>query len=281
MKRGALTSGPLKGLLPKLALGIVVVIMVMAIGAEWLAPFDPGDREASLLLSPPSARHWLGTDEQGRDLMTLLVFGSRVALLVGLGSTLFSMLIGIPLGLVSGWFRGTIDSFVMAITEVVFAFPGILLAILLVFITQSPSLWNVMLALSATGWAGWARLTRGQVLQEREKDYVKAAVTVGAGLPRLLVVHVLPNIASVLLVQLSFSVGAAIMAESSLSFIGLGPQDLPSWGSLLSEGAALFICSPHVALFSGLAIFLTVLSFNIIGDRIRDWLAQADPVVRG
>ncbi len=260
--------------------GFVLAMAVAAVLADALAPFALDARFSHLLLSPPDATHWLGTDEQGRDVLTLLLHGARVALLVGLGSTLVSMLIGVPLGMWSGWRRGWVDSALMGISEVVFAFPGILLAILLVFITQRPSVWNVVLALSATGWAGWARLVRGQMLQERERDYVRAAQTMGVGVPRIWLVHILPNIASVLLVQLSFSVGSAILAESSLSFLGLGPQELPSWGGMLSDGAALFICSPWVATFSGIAIFLAVLSFNIIGDRLRDWLDQSDPIVR-
>lgn len=260
--------------------GFVLAMVLAALLADILSPFAPDARFSHLLLSPPDATHWLGTDEQGRDVFTLLLHGARVALLVGLGSTLISMLIGVPLGMWSGWRRGFVDSGLMGISEVVFAFPGILLAILLVFITQSPSVWNVVLALSATGWAGWARLVRGQMLQERERDYVRAAQTMGVGVLRTWTIHILPNIASVLLVQLSFSVGSAILAESSLSFIGLGPQDVPSWGAMLSDGAALFICSPWVATVSGIAIFLAVLSFNIIGDRLRDWLDQSDPIVR-
>lgn len=263
------------------AAGYIVVVMFTALAADFVAPYSPDFRQESQLLAPPSLEHALGTDEQGRDILTLLLYGARVALLVGFGATVISMCIGIPMGLISGWFRGAVDSLLMGLSEVVFAFPGILLAILLVFITQKPSILNIMLALSATGWAGWARLVRGQVLQESEKDYVNMAITAGAGTPRILTVHILPNIMSVVLVQLSFAIGAAILAESSLSFLGLGPQDMPSWGSMLSEGAALFICSPYVATFSGLAIFLSVLSFNIVGDRLRDRLAQPDPVARG
>lgn len=262
------------------ALVFVGLVMVTALAADVVAPYGPDFRRESELLASPSSEHLLGTDQQGRDILTLLIYGARVALLVGFGATLVSMFIGIPLGLVSGYLGGAMDAFLMGISEVVFAFPGILLAILLVFITQQPSIFNVMLALSATGWAGWARLVRGQVLQEREKEYINLALTAGAGLPRILVLHILPNIVSVLLVQLSFAVGAAVLAESSLSFLGLGPQDMASWGAMLSEGAALFICSPYVATFSGLAIFLSVLSFNVIGDRLRDWLAQPDPVSR-
>ena len=269
------------GILPAVALGFIALTTLAALTADWVAPYSFDFRQAAALLAPPGADHALGTDGQGRDILSLLIHGARVALLVGFGATLVSMCIGIPLGLLSGWRRGALDSLLMGITEVVFAFPGILLAILLVFITQKPSIFNVMLALSATGWAGWARLVRGQVLQEREKDYVKMAVTAGAGTTRILGLHILPNIASIVLVQLSFAVGSAILAESSLSFLGLGPQDMPSWGAMLSEGAALFICSPYVATFSGLAIFVSVLSFNVLGDRLRDRLAQPDPVARG
>lgn len=260
-----------------LFLGLVVLV---ALGADFLSPYNYEFRQQGLLLSGPVQGHVLGTDGQGRDILALLFYGARVALLVGFGATAISMCIGIPLGLLSGWFRGAADAALMGFTEVVFAFPGILLAILLVFITQEPSVFNIMLALSATGWAGWARLTRGQVLQEREKEYITSARVVGAGTGRILFVHILPNIVSTLLVQLSFAVGSAVLAESSLSFLGLGPQDVPSWGSMLSDGAALFVCSPYMATFSGLAIFLSVLSFNIIGDRLRDRFAQADPMVR-
>lgn len=263
-----------------LAASFVAMLFVTALLADFISPYPPNERSDSALLSPPTAAHVLGTDQQGRDTLSLLLHGARVALAVGFGATMISMLIGIPLGLFSGWRGGLMDSALMGLSEIVFAFPGILLAILLVFITQQPSIANIMLALSATGWAGWARLVRGQVLQESEKEYVNFATTVGAGTARILFRHILPNIMSVVLVQVSFAIGAAILAESSLSFLGLGPQDVASWGSLLSEGAALFVCSPYVATFSGLAIFLSVLSFNIIGDRLRDRLAQPDPISR-
>jgi peptide/nickel transport system permease protein len=262
------------------AVAFVGLVLATALLADFVSPYAPHERSETQLLAPPSADHLLGTDQQGRDTLSLLLYGARVALMVGFGATLLAMLIGLPLGLFSGWRGGAVDSAIMGISEIVFAFPGILLAILLVFITQQPSIANVMLALSATGWAGWARLVRGQVLQESEKEYVNLATTAGAGTARILFRHILPNILSVVLVQVSFAVGASILAESSLSFLGLGPQDMASWGSLLSEGAALFVCSPYVATFSGLAIFMSVLSFNIIGDRLRDTVARTDPVAR-
>ena len=259
----------------------VGVLVATALLADVLAPYPAERRQEDLLLAAPQAEHVLGTDDQGRDVLARLVFGTRAVVLVGFGATLVSMLIGIPLGLLSGWRRGMADRLLMGLSEVAFAFPGILLAILLVFLTQRPSVANVVLALSATGWAGWARLVRGQVLVEREKDYVKQAQVAGASTGRIVFVHILPNVASVILVQTGFSIAAAVLAESSLSFLGLGPQEVPSWGAMLSDGAALFISSPYVAVFSGLAIFLSVLSFNVLGDHLRDRLAQPDPVSRG
>jgi len=255
------------------AMAFVGLLLACAAGADLFSPYSPDFRAETLLLAPPSTLHLLGTDEQGRDILSLLIHSSRVAVIVGFGATLLSMAVGVPLGLLAGWRRGLTDSVVMGVSEVVFAFPGILLAILLVFITRKPSILNIVAALSATGWAGWARLVRGQVLQEREKEYVDMAILAGAGTTRILAVHILPNIASVILVQASFSAAVAILSESSLSFLGLGPQDMPSWGSTLSDGAALFISSPYVATFSGLAIFLSVLSFNVVGDRLRDRFA--------
>lgn len=263
-----------------MSIAVVVAVPLCALAADVIAPYPPDFRAHTLLLSPPTVGHLLGTDDQGRDILSLLIYSSRVAALVGFGATLISMLIGIPLGLLSGWCRGLTDSVIMGVSEVVFAFPGILLAILLVFMTQKPSIFNIIVALSATGWAGWARLVRGQVLQEREKEYVDMALVAGAGTLRILFLHILPNIVSVILVQFSFAVGAAILSESSLSFLGLGPQDMPSWGATLSDGAALFISSPYLATFSGMAIFLSVLSFNVIGDRLRDHFAGQESISR-
>jgi ABC-type dipeptide/oligopeptide/nickel transport system permease subunit len=258
----------------RLSLAFIGLLVLCAAGADVIAPCPVEQRTADRLLDSPSAEHLLGTDAQGRDVLSLIVHASRVAVIVGVGTTLLSMLVGIPVGLLAGFSGGILDAVLMGTSEVVFAFPGILLALLLVFITQNPTVWTLVVALGATGWAGWARLTRGQVLQERGKDYILLARTAGAGTPRILAIHILPNITSVLLVQVSFSVGTAILAESSLSFIGLGPQDAPSWGAMLSEGAALFLCSPYMATFSGLAVFLSVLAFNIVGDRLRDHAAR-------
>ncbi len=254
------------------AAGFLVVLVLVSLVAPLVAPLGPGERDLEALLEAPSREHPLGTDAEGRDLATQILHGGRTALLVGLSTVLLSLAIGLPLGLLSGWLGGTFDLILMGVVEIFFAFPGILLAMLLIFLTQSPSTGNVVVALSATGWAGYARLVRGQVLVERQRPYVTAARALGVGPMRLMGIHLLPNIASPVIVQATFGMAAAILAEASLSFLGLGPQDVPSWGGLLNQGAALFVSSPHVATTAGLAILATVLSINVLGDILRDHL---------
>lgn len=250
----------------------LAVLVLVSAAAPLIAPIRAGDRDLTALLQGPSPGHVLGTDAEGRDLAAQILHGGRTALLVGLTTVLLSLAIGLPLGLLSGWLGGTFDLVLMGVVEVFFAFPGILLAMLLIFLTSSPSIGNVVVALSATGWAGYARLVRGQVLVERGRPYVSAARALGAGPIRLMGIHLLPNVASPVIIQATFGMAAAILAEASLSFLGLGPQDVPSWGGLLNQGAALFVSSPHVATAAGLAILATVLSINVLGDVLRDRL---------
>lgn len=254
------------------AAGFLIALLLVSLVAPLVAPLGPGDRDLEALLEAPSRDHLLGTDAEGRDLATQILHGGRTALIVGLSTVLLSLALGLPLGLLSGWLGGTFDLILMGVVEIFFAFPGILLAMLLIFLTQSPSTGNVVVALSATGWAGYARLVRGQVLVERQRPYVTAARALGVGPLRLMGIHLLPNIASPVIVQATFGMAAAILAEASLSFLGLGPQDVPSWGGLLNQGAALFVSSPHVATTAGLAILATVLSINVLGDVLRDRL---------
>lgn len=251
---------------------IIVMIAIASIFAPWLAPYDINHINITQQLMPPSATHWLGTDENGADVLTLLIFGSRVAVIVGLSTVLTCSIIGITLGAISGYFGGWIDDALMRLTEVLMAFPGILLAILIIFVTQEPSLLAVVGALSVTGWSGYARLVRGQVLLEREKTYVEAAHALGLPVNRILIRHILPNILGPVIVQATFGVAGAILAEASLSFLGLGPQGQPSWGALLDQGATYFLLTPHLAFFPGLAIMLTVLAINFLGDGLRDRL---------
>jgi peptide/nickel transport system permease protein len=251
---------------------IIVLIAIASIFAPWLAPYDINHINITQQLMPPSATHWLGTDENGADVLTLIIFGSRVAVIVGLSTVVTCSIIGITLGAISGYFGGWIDDALMRLTEVLMAFPGILLAILIIFVTQEPSLLAVVGALSVTGWSGYARLVRGQVLLEREKTYVEAAHALGLPVNRILIRHILPNILGPVIVQATFGVAGAILAEASLSFLGLGPQGQPSWGALLDQGATYFLLTPHLAFFPGLAIMLTVLAINFLGDGLRDRL---------
>jgi peptide/nickel transport system permease protein len=216
--------------------------------------------------------HPLGTDENGADLLTQVIWGSRVAVMVGAAVVGICSTVGITLGAISGYFGGWLDEVIMRITDMLMAFPGILLAILLIFITQEPSLLAVIGALSVTGWSSYARLVRGEVLSEREEDYVEAARSIGYRSPHIVFREVLPNVLAPVIVQATFGVAGAILAEASLSFLGLGPQDMPSWGALLDQGSTYFLLTPHLAIFPGLAIMITILGLNFLGDGLRDLL---------
>ncbi len=254
--------------------GVVIVSAVglVALLAPWLAPYPLDAVDVTRQLQGPSLSHWLGTDENGADVLSHMIHGARVAVLVGLGTVLSCAFVGITLGSISGYFGGWIDEVIMRVTEIVMAFPGILLAILLIFISQEPSLPAVIGALSVTGWAGYARLVRGQILSERERPYVEAARALGFTTPRILFLHILPNVTAPLIVQATFGVAGAILAEASLSFLGLGPQNSPSWGALLDQGASYFLLTPHLAMVPGFAIMLSVLGLNFLGDALRDVL---------
>ncbi len=249
---------------------LLLLLLVAAIGAPWLAPF-PVDRYDLLDdLAAPSAQHWLGTDENGVDLLSLIVWGARVAAMVGLGTVGLCASVGVTLGAISGYYGGLIDEVLMRIIDVLMAFPGILLAILVIAVTREPSVAAVIFALSVTGWAGYARLVRGQVLSLRERPFVMAARAMGASGPWIIARHLLPNVMTPVIVQATFGIAGAILAEAGLSFLGLGPDGVPSWGALLDQGARYFLVSEHLAIFPGLAIVLTVLGINLLGDALRD-----------
>jgi len=251
-----------------LALGFVLPALL----APWLAPHDPMAMDLAASLELPSAAHPLGRDEQGADILSRLIHGARISLMVGLSSVAASTLVGVTLGLVAGFLGGWVEQALMRLVDVLLAFPGLLLAIALVAVL-GPGLGNVVIALAALGWTGFARLVRAQVLSERERDYVLAARSLGAGPLRIMFRHILPNISAPVLVQASFSVAGAILAEASLSFLGLGaPPGTPSWGAMLSEGKHVLMEAPHVSLFPGAAIMLVVLGFNLTGDALADHL---------
>lgn len=253
-------------------LAIIGLLVVAGVFGPALAPTPPQARDSAALLAPPSCAHWLGTDEEGRDLLSLLLHGARVALLVGWGTVFVSATVGTALGLVSGVAGGLLDLVLQRLVEIALAFPGVLLAILLIFVAGRPSAWSVVLALSITGWAGYARLVRGMALSLRSRGYVEAGRMLGFGTPRLLLRHVLPAVAGPVVVLMTFQVGAAILAEAGLSFLGLGPQDGASWGGLLEQGAVLFVKAPLLGLAPGLAIALAVLGVTLLGDELRDHL---------
>lgn len=260
------------GPLARLGAVLVAAVILVALLAPWIAPYALDQVDIARQLDPPSAAHLLGTDESGRDVLTMLLYGARVAMLVGFCTVGISATLGVALGAISGYFGGWVDEVFMRLTEILMAFPGILLAILIIFITQEPSLWAVVGALTVSGWAGYARLVRGQVLSERERDYVEAARALGLSTPRIIFRHILPNTLAPVIVQATFGIAGAILAEASLSFLGLGPQDSPSWGAMLDQGASYFLLTPHLAIAPGLAIMITVLGMNFLGDGLRDLL---------
>lgn len=250
--------------------GLLLVLLFTAVFAPWLAPFPIEQIDLLNELAGPSGAYPLGTDENGADLLSQLIYGARVAVIVGLSTVSLCASIGITLGAISGYYGGIIDEVMMRIIDVLMAFPGILLAILIIAITRSPSIMAVVLALSVTGWAGYARLVRGQILSMRERPFVTAARAMGAPAWWIIGRHLLPNVIAPVIVQATFGMASAILAEAGLSFLGLGPDGVASWGALLDQGARYFLITGHLALIPGVAIMLTVLGINLLGDALRD-----------
>jgi peptide/nickel transport system permease protein len=249
---------------------VVLLFLLVAVLAPWLAPYDPGAQALDSGLSGPSRSHWLGQDRLGRDLLSRLVYGARISVAVGLGTVSLSLLIGLFVGSASGFFGGKVDHVLMRLADVLLAFPGILLAIAITSVL-GPSLRNVLIALSALGWVGYARLIRGQILKVREMEFVQSARSVGAPPARLLLVHILPNAISPVIVEATFGIARAIVAEAGLSFLGLGVNPpTPSWGAMISEGRHFLFVAPHLTTVPGLAIMATVMAFNFLGDGLRD-----------
>lgn len=254
------------------ALAVLAVFAAAAVLAPWLAPYPFDALQLDQGLSGPTAAHWLGQDKLGRDVLSRLVWGARVSLLVGVVTVAVSAFVGTIYGAVTGYFGGWVDQIGVRVVDVFLAFPGILLAIALTAVL-GPNLRNVILALCAFGWVSFARLVRGEILSLREREYVQAAKSVGASPARIFARHLLPGVAAPLVVQASFALAGAILGEASLSFLGLGPQDLPSWGGMLSEGAEYLSDAPHLSWAPGLALVAVVLAFNVLGDSLRDALA--------
>ena len=256
----------------KLGIVIVVLTVVAAVLAPWIVPYDPASQILALRLERPSLGHPFGLDELGRDIFSRVLAGARISLFVGITVVGISSVIGILLGSVAGYFGGWLDDLISRAIDVLLAFPGILLAIALVAVL-GPSLGNVVMALSVIGWVGYARLVRGQVLKARELEFVHAARALGAGTSRILFHHVVPTAMPAIMVQATLGMAGAILAEASLSFLGLGVQPpTPSWGTMLSGGRLHLLDAPHLTIFPGAAIAVLVLGFNFLGDGLRDLL---------
>lgn len=262
----------LPGLGPRVGLAILTLVALAGLFAPWLATHDPARLALADELAAPSSRHWLGAAENGVDVLSFVLHGARVSLAIGLLVTLLSAALGTLAGAAAALRGGLVDTALVRGIDVLLAFPGILLA-LLVTSVLGPSLVNVVLALVATGWTGYARLARAQTLLLREREFVTAARALGASEARVLLWHVLPNLAGPLVVQATFGVPGVVLAEASLSFLGLGaPPGTPSWGALVDQGTQYLVVAPHVALVPGLCIAATVLGFNLLGDGLRDRL---------
>ena len=253
---------------------IVSITILAAVAGPFLTPYDPNAQELARRLEGPSAAHPFGLDELGRDILTRIVNGARISLLVGLSVVGVSSVLGMLFGSIAGYFGGRIDDLISRVIDVLMAFPGILLAIALVAVL-GPSLGNVILALSVIGWVGYARLVRGQALRAREFEFVQAARALGASPARIVSRHILPTAIPAVVVQGTLGMAGAIIAEASLSFLGLGVQPpTPSWGTMLDAGRSHLFDAPHLTIFPGLAIAVLVLGFNFLGDGLRD---RVDP----
>lgn len=257
-----------------LVLGVCTIAALVICGllAPVLAPYDPGAQNLAQDLRPPSLEHPLGQDKLGRDQLSRVLYGSRVSLYVGVLTVGISACIGTLVGLLAGYAGGLTDFWLTRLIDILMAFPGLLLAIAM-SAALGPSLTNVVVALSLIGWTGYARLVRGEVLALRHHEHVEAAIALGAPPARVVSRHVLPLLAAPLSVQASFGMAGAVVAEASLSFLGLGVQPpTPSWGSMLNDGRAFLLIAPHLTLYPGIAIVLTVLGLNFLGDGLRDAL---------
>jgi peptide/nickel transport system permease protein len=269
---------------PLAAIGVVLVILFVlcAIFAPWIAPHDPAQINLPHRLEPPTSSHGCGVDELGRDICSRLIYGARISMLVGSCVVLASLTLGLLIGSIAGYYGGGVDRFVNVVLMNAFlSFPGILLAIAFVAF-RGPGIFNLILALSLGGWVGYARLVRAQVLATREKEFVEAARALGASDLRVIVRHILPNMIQPIIVQAAIGMAGAILAEATMSFLGLGvPPPTASWGSMLNDARAHLFDAPHLVLFPAVAVMLAVLSFNFIGDALRDLLDPRSRIEAG
>ena len=251
---------------------VVITIIILAILAPLIAPYDPRAMDMSKKFQGPSLEHWLGTDDKGRDILSRLVYGSRISLTVGILSTLIGAFVGVVMGIVAGYYGKWIDSLIMRICDVLLAFPGILLALAIVSIL-GPSTTNTIIAIAIFAIPTFARIVRGSTLSVKKLEYVDAIRAMGSRDIRIIFKHILPNITSPIIVQATLYIASAIITSSALSFLGLGTQPPdPEWGTMLANGRSYMAQAPHLTLFPGLVILLVVIGFNLFGDGLRDAL---------
>jgi peptide/nickel transport system permease protein len=255
-----------------LGLAVVIVFVVLALFAPWISPYDPLQTSWSAVRKAPTAAHWFGTDEIGRDVLSRVIWGTRASLLAGLVSVCISLALGVPIGLLAGYVGRGVDALISRMTDAMLACPFLILAIALAAFL-GPSLTNAMIAIGISATPVFIRLTRAQVLAVKVEDYVEAARAVGNSHLRIALRHILPNVVPPLIVQVTLAIAAAVIAEASLSFLGLGQQPpAPSWGSMLNTAKNYIDNAPWMAVWPGISIFLLVLSFNLLGDGLRDAL---------
>ncbi len=251
---------------------MVLILIVLALFGNYITPYDPLEMHPKDSLRPPSSEHWLGTDRFGRDQLSRLIYGTRVSMQVSFGSIAIAAVFGVFIGLISGYYGGLIDNIIMRLLDIIFAFPMILLALVLVAVLGS-SLQNLLIAIGFIYHARFARIVRGSVLSVKEKEFVQGIQSVGARDITVILFFILPNVLSPLIVQATYNLSLAIMIEAALSFLGLGVQPpMPSWGGMLNESRRFMELGPWLAVFPGLAIIFSVLAFNLMGDALRDAL---------
>ncbi|ABC77140.1 MAG: Glutathione transport system permease protein GsiD [Syntrophaceae bacterium PtaB.Bin095] len=256
---------------------LVLILFVVSLLAPWLAPYDPNAIDLNNILAPPSAAHWFGTDQLGRDVCSRMIWGAGISLKVGFVATGIAIVIGTILGAVAGYYGGWVDALIMRFVDIMLCFPTFFL-ILAVIALLEPSIWNIMIIIGITGWMGITRLVRADFISLKQRDFILAARAIGASDLRIIFIHMLPNAMASVLVAATLGVAGAILTESALSFLGIGVQPpTPSWGNILTAGKDNIDIAWWLSLYPGLAILLTVLGYNLLGEGIRDSL---DPRLR-
>ena len=257
---------------------VAIAIVLLAVFAPYISPTDPLVQDSYARLQGSSPQHWLGTDDFGRDVLSRIIWGSRVSLIIGVSSVLFGMFFGTLLGMIAGYYRGTTETVIMRAIDVLMCFPDLILAVAVTAVLGA-NLQNLILTLGIVMTPRFARLAHGSLLTIKERDYITAAQSIGASVPRILRKHILPNIFGELLVAGTLWIGEAIRLEANLAFIGLGVQPpTPTWGNMTREGVDVLMNAPWISMYAGLSILITILSFNMMGDGVRDMI---DPRLRG